>query len=273
MIALPMILSAGEALGQEAMYTNAATMPSKGVFVVRPQFNYTRFGSNPGGEARQTELYEASTSIQYGFARAWSFTLDIPVQWRDQRLADGTSDSDHGVDDLDALFKYRIFKEDTGGVDTIRAAILGGARFASGDDADFSSQSFNPHFGAVVTMVQGRHGLNQEVDYTFNTGGSDDDNFGGGEGASDALRYNTAYLFRVSPEQYTSTTTGSWYVTAELNGIYETNGDNEIRFSPGILYEGRDFAFEVMMQLPMIDDLRYRAEIDFSVGVGVRITF
>jgi len=39
------------------------------------------------------------------------------------------------------------------------------------------------------------------------------------------------------------------------------------------LYEGRDFAFEVMMQLPMIDDLRYRAEIDFSVGVGVRITF
>jgi hypothetical protein len=267
------LAAAAPCLAQEAMYTNAATMPSKGVSVVRPQFNYFKFGANPGDGSTSTEQYEAITSIQYGIARAWSLTLDIPVQWRSQDLLGGGTDSDKGVDDLDLMFKYRFFKEDTGGVDTLRAALLGGARFASGDDHDFSSESVNPHLGAVVTMVRGRHGFNQEVDYTFNTGGSDDDNFGGGEGSSDAFRYNTAYLFRIAPERYTAETTGSWYVTAELNGIYETNGDNEVRFSPGFMYEGRDFALELMMQFPMIEDVDHRAELDFSIGFGVRVTF
>lgn len=265
-------LTACGALAQEAMYTNAATMPSKGVTVVRPQFNYYRFGANPGDGSTITDVYEVVTSVQYGIARGWSLTLDVPVQWRNQEFTGppAREDSDYGVDDLDFTFKYRMFKHDTGGVDTLRAALLGGARVASGDDHDFSSQSVNPHFGAVVTMVLGRHGFNQEVDWTFNTGGSDDDNFGGGDGASDALRYNSAYLFRVWPERYTSTTTGSWYVTEELNGLYETNGDNEVRFSPGFMYEGYDFAVEVMMQFPLIDELDHRPELDFSVGFGVR---
>lgn len=266
-------VSADGALAQEAMYTNAATMPSRDVWVVRPQFNYYQFGANPGDGSTKTEVYEAVTSVQYGIARGWSLTLDIPVQWRTQEFADGREDSDKGVDDLDAMFKYRFYKDDTGGVDTLRAAALFGARFASGDDHDFSSQSVNPHFGAVVTMVRGRHGFNQELDWTFNTGGSDDDNFGGNDGSSDALKYNTAYLFRIFPERYTATTTGSWYITAELNGLYETNGDNEIRFSPGLMYEGRNFALEFMMQFPFIHDLDHRAELDISVGFGVRVTF
>lgn len=267
------LVVASRAGAQEAVNTNAATMPSKDVWVARPKFSYYRFGLNPGDQSEQTDLYRAEASVQYGFARAWSLTLDVPIEWRTQELAGGRDDSDHGVGDLDFTFKYRFYKDDTGGVDTLRAAALFGARVASGDDHDFSSQSVNPHFGAVVTMVRGRHGLNQELDWTFNTGGSDDNNFGGNDGSSDALKYNTAYLFRVAPSEYTSATTGSWYAIAELNGLYETNGDNEIRLSPGLMYEDRSFAVELTVQLPLIEDLDHRAELDFGIGFGVRITF
>ena len=68
------------------------------------------------------------------------------------------------------MLKYRILKEDSGGIDTVRAAIMAGAEVASGDDRDFSSLSFNPHIGAVLTVVRGRHGFNVAVDYLFTTG-------------------------------------------------------------------------------------------------------
>lgn len=46
-----------------------------------------------------------------------------------------------------------------------------------------------------------------------------------------------------------------------------------MRWAPGVMFEGRDFALELMVQLPVYDDLSERAELDFSVGFGVRVTF
>lgn len=271
--ALAAVSAGGAASAQEAMYTEAATMPSPGVFVLRPQVHYYQFGAEPDGSAASTDRLIWSTSLQVGIERALSLTLEVPVAWERIRLPDGSSDSDHGVEDLDAMLKWRFFKDDSGGVDTVRAALLVGARFASGDDRDFSSQSFNPHIGAVVTVVRGRHGFNQELSFQANTGGGGVDNLGGGAGPAEALRSNTAYLFRLFPQQYAADTKGAWYLTAELNTLYETNGDWDVRVSPGIMYEAWDFAFEVMAQLPAVQRLNNRAELDFGVGVGVRITF
>lgn len=262
------------AAAQEAMYTEAATMPSPGVFVLRPQLNFWRFGYNPGDNTERTDRLEVLTSLQIGIARGLSFTVEAPVEFEETiDAADGSEDHDQGVEDIGLTFKYRFFKDDTGGVDTVRAALLLGAHVASGDDHDFSSQSVNPHVGAVATVVCGRHGFNQDVDFRINTGGDDDDNAGGGRGLSDAFSHNTAYLFRISPEQYTPETFGSLYVTVELNGIWETNGDYELKWSPGIMFEAASFAVEIMAQLPLYHDLEHRAELDFSVGVGVRVTF
>lgn len=261
------------ARAQEAMYTAAATMPSPGVFILRPQIHYYRFEAEPDGSATRTERIEWATTLQAGLARDLSLTLEVPLAWERQRLPGGGRDSDNGVKDLDALLKWRFFKDDTAGVDTVRAALLVGARFASGDDLDFSSQSVNPRLGAVVTVVRGRHGFNQEVAFQLNTGGGGIDNVGGGEGPSEAIRSNTSYLFRIAPERYASDTKGAWYITAELNTLYETNGDWDLRFSPGFMYEAWGFAFELMAQLPLVQRLDNRAELGFGVGAGVRFTF
>jgi hypothetical protein len=270
--AAALLLFPAVASGQEAMYTAAATMPSPGVVLLREQVHYLRFGSHPRTDVERTEDIEWMTSIDAGLARGVSLRLDVPVKVRRQELEDGSTDRDRGVEDLGVLLKWRVLKQDTGGVDTLRVAILAGADVASGDDRDFSSQSVNPRLGGVVTLVRGRHGANADITYKMTTGGDRDDNQGG-EGPADAIFHNLAYLYRIAPARYRSNSIGAWYATAELNGIWETNGDYELRFSPGVMYEGKRWAFEAMVQLPLYRDLDERAGLDLAVGLGLRITF
>jgi hypothetical protein len=269
--------TARPAAAQEAMYTEAATMPSRGTSVFRTQFNFSRYGSEPATANSpaidHTDKFDITNTIQYGLARAVSIRFEFTPVWETEHHKGGGEDSDHGVSDFDATLKWRIYKEDTGGVDTLRVALLGGAYFASGDDKDFSTQTVNPHVGAVVTIVRGRHGFNQDVHFQLNTTGSGYDNTEGGMGPADAFRANSAYLFRIIPDRFTSESTGAWYVTAELNYLYEANGDMDLRWAPGIMYEGQRFAFEIMAQLPLWDRLNDRPELDFSVGIGFRFSF
>ncbi|MGQ0628576.1 MAG: transporter [Phycisphaerales bacterium] len=266
-------LLSAPALAQEAMYTNAATMPSPGVFIVRPQLNYNEYGLNPTDGTRSTYEIEAVTSVQYGLARALSLTVEVPAFHETTVATDGSKQTDRGVPAIDLMLKYRFYKNDSGGIDTVRAAVIGGASLPSGDDNESAANSVNPHIGAVVTIVRGRHGFNQELDFKLNTNGEGVDNKSGGEGPADALRFNSAYLYRIIPDRFTSTSTGAWYVTLEMNGLYETNGDTELRWSPGLMFEGRDFAFELMAQFPLYDGVRHRSELDLSLGVGLRFTF
>ena len=262
---------ASSALAQEAMYTNAATMPSPGVSVIREQVHYYRYGGNPNTGADHTDQLEFLTSWQLGLDRALSLTLDVPIEFRNT-VDNDTDDRDKGVEDIDLMLKYRIYQDDSGGIDTFRIALMGGVSFASGDDHDFSTGSVNPAIGGVVTKVWGRHGFNQDVIYRFNTGGDFASNMGG-DGPDDALKFDTAYLFRIAPTEYTEHTTGAWYATAEINGLYETGGDTELRFSPGFMYEGREFVFQIMTQFPLWHDLKDRGELDVAIGIGVRLLF
>jgi hypothetical protein len=110
------------------------------------------------------------------------------------------------------------------------------------------------------------------LQYKFNTGG-DEFNTRAGDGPDDALRYESSYLFRLAPAEYESTTTGAWYLMAEMLGLYETNGDNEILLGPGILYEARSYALEATISLPVVRDVDHRPETEFMVTVGFRILF
>jgi hypothetical protein len=269
---LPILAAAASAPAQEAMYTEAATMPSPHTGVIREQFHYFRFGDNPVTGDERTEFYEAMTTIDYGLYRGLSLRLDIPLALKDVTDSTGEGDWDKGVENLHLQAKYRVYKDDTGGIDTLRAAIFGGITFPSGDDHDFSDNSISPHFGAVITRVYRRHGFNQDVSYTLNTGGDDAGNFGG-EGPSDAIDFNSAYLYRIDPPAFTATSTGAWYVTAEINGLYETNGDLDLRFAPGLMYEGRSFGLEFMAQVPLYEDVEHRSEFLFAIGLGVRLAF
>jgi hypothetical protein len=262
----------GAAWGQEAMYTEAATMPGPGNFILREQIHFYRYGENPVSGDTREDKYELENILNIGLARAWSVMITVPVVVKESEPASGPDVWDRGVEDIDVVFKYRVYMDNTGGVDTLRVALLGGASVASGDDRDFSSQSVNPMIGAVVTKVSGRHGFNQDLKYTFNTGGTAGKNTGG-DGPDDALAFNSAYVFRFYPSAYTAESQGAWYVTAEINGLYETNGDTELRWAPGVMYEGRRFGWEIMAQFPLWNELDERAELDFAVGMGVRLLF
>lgn len=259
------------ALAQEAMYTQAATMPGPGGVIVRTQAHVARFGADPAtGDRNFTDTTFMQTA-QIGLVRDLSLTLDAPIALRHATRADGSHDADHGVKDLDAMLKYRVYRHDGHGVDTTRVALLGGAQFASGDDRDFSSRSVNPHLGAVVSVIRGRHGFSQDASFKFNTRGDDDHN-DGGDGTANALFLNSSYVFRLWPAQFTSESVGGWYTTTELSGVFETNGDSELRYSVGVMYEGRRWAFEAMIQLPLWHDLDHRAELDWAGGVGFRFS-
>ncbi len=274
-----LILAAGVALAatsdgaraQEVMHTAAATMPSPASLILRPQFHYAEYGRNPHTGDEKTIRYEWTTSLQVGLYRELSLTAELPVIF-ETRERPGDDDDDYGVSDIDLTLKWRFFRKDSQGVDTIRAALLAGAAVASGDDDDFSTQSVNPFLGGVVTVIRGRHGFNQDLIYTLTTGGEEASNFGG-QSIHDALAFNSAYVFRLFPAEYSADTHGSLYATIELNGLYETNGDTELLWAPGLMYEARRFAVEVMVQLPLWQDVRERPELDLRVGIGLRFLF
>ncbi len=274
-LSLLAVAAAAPALAQESMNTAAATMPSKGTLVYKPRFHYAQFGRDPSGDSETTRMLEVSSEFTYGLARAWAMSLTIPAAFRDQDRTDaagGGSDSDQGIEDLDLMLKWRIYKSDSVGVNTVRVALLGGASFASGDDHDFSSQTINPMLGIVATVVRGRHGFNQELSFRYNNTDDSGNNFGG-EGGYNTLFYNTSYVYRLWPDRFTSESTGGWYATAELNGIYESSGEHELRFTPGVMYEAWRWTFELMALLPVWHDLDERPELDWGLGVGFRFSF
>lgn len=264
---------ASPALAQEAMYTQAATMPSPNTGVVRLQYHMWVYGSNPEAGTERTEKLEAMQSIAYGLARDWALFIDVPMEAsRSESSATGDWSSDKSMEGVDAIIKWRFFQHDSGGVNTERAALMFGANIDNAQDDDLEGLTVNPKLGGVFTIVRGRHGFNQDLIYQLNTGGDEANNFGG-DGPSDALFFNSSYVYRIIPAQFSSDTSGAWYVTTEMNGLYETNGDVELRVSPGLMYEGRRFAFEIMGQLPLWNDVDHRAELDFGLGFGFRLTF
>lgn len=271
LLAAPSI-HASTAYGQEAMYTEAATMPSPGTFVLRQQYHYQEYGKNPNTGSDETFFHEWMSTLQFGVARGLAVRIDVPVRWRTEEFSTG-DDFDKGVEELDLMLKWRVFQKDSGGVNTLRAAIMGGAEVPSGDDHDFSDRSIDPMIGGVVTLVRGRHGFNQDLFFKWNTGGGEEFYNFGGDGPDNVFNHGTAYLFRIAPDKYTPETKGAWYTTIEVNGIYETHGDYELLWAPGIMYEGRLFALEFMAQFPLYQDVHDRPELDFRVGMGVRFAF
>lgn len=261
---------AAPAAAQEAMYTNAATMPSVGAYLLRTQMHVYESGFNPVTGDGGSRTVQAEAMLQLGLDVGWALMARAIGEQDRTDLAGGGRETETEFASFDLALKHRFFMSNPGGIDTQRAAVIGGLRVDTGDSANV-----DPHLGVVYTRVSGLHGLNLELHYYLTTGGGQDalDNTLGGEGKADALFYNAAYVYRVYPHTYTSQSTGAWYVTAELNGLYETNGDNEIRFSPGFMYEGRRWGFEIMAQLPLVSDLDHRGELDWAIGLGVRYIF
>jgi hypothetical protein len=268
---LALVCAVPPAMAQEATNTPAATQPAVGKLYLRERLQYVRFGYDPSPEQREVDKFLAITTLTYGLARDLSASVEVPFEYEAVEHPDRSTDREAGVGDVLLQLKYRPLQIDLNPLDSVRLAIYGGVEVPSGD-GDFSSHSFDPMLGAVFTAILGRHGFNQSVSYKFNTGG---DEFGTrpGDGPDDALRYDTAYLFRLHPEAYGPETGAAVYLTCELNGLYETNGDNEVLLGPGLLYEARTFALEASVGLPIVQDVDERPRTEMMVTLGFRILF
>lgn len=257
------------AMAQEAMYTAAATMPSPGVSVFRQQLHFFSYSSSPTEGFDRAERYELKQTLQYGLIKDLSLTIDAPLEFQHVKYSRATEyDSSLNLSEVDLTLKWRIYQDDPRGIDTTRIALLAGTRLRT--DGRFSA---DPHLGAVYTQVLGRHGFNIEGHAILNTGSDAGVPNFGGKGESHAFMGNLAYVFRISPAEFDSTSQSAWYITSELNTLYETNGDVETRFSPGLMYEGRRWGFEIMAQIPVYSRLDNRARLKLGLGFGWRYIF
>jgi hypothetical protein len=265
-----LLAAAPASSAQEAINTPAATQPGEGNFVNTYKLRFTHYDGTPAGSDGSADEVRLEGLLAYGLTGNLSLSIQAPLTSRSVS-GEPTIDSETGVGDLTLQFKYRFWQDDFGPVDTIRASVFGGAELPTGDTS-LGSDSVDPHVGAVVTYINGRHGLNQALSWKFNTD-SADEVWRAGDAKADLLRFDTAYLYRLSPEEYGADFVASTYAVLELNGTYETNGDTELFLSPGLLYEAPRFALELSVSIPVHQGLDHRPEPEYSVGVGVRFLF
>jgi hypothetical protein len=170
-----------------------------------------------------------------------------------------------------ALRRLNTGQETRCRIDTARFSVIAAVETPTGDDA-FSSDSFDPVVGGVFTYIKGRHGFDAALRWEFNTGETPQP-VRGGMGSANVLFYDAAYLFRVSPAAFGAGPNAALYAIIEANGLYETNGDNEVLLSPGIMYEARNFASELSVQLPVWQEIESRPKTEFTVTAGLRWLF
>lgn len=256
----------GTALAQEATNTPAATQPSVGKWYLREKVQYERFRDDAQADQLGRGMVVATTTLARGLTRNLSASVELPVVHRGGGVPGRT-----GLADPALAVKWRPWQRDLGPVDSVRFAVFGGLELPSGDD-HFSSDSWDPFLGGVGTAILGRHGFNQSFSYKLN-GGSGRPLARAGDGPDNALRFDTAYLFRIDPVAYTARTSAATYVTLELNGLREENGDHEVYLGPGLLYEARTYALEATVGLPVARDVSRRAEAELRVTLGARLLF
>lgn len=143
----------------------------------------------------------------------------------------------------DLRLKLRLFKLDTGPVDTWMSSVVTGISWR--EEGKTSGR-----IGWVTTLIRSRHGLNAQIDWN-----SAEEESERGEG-------NASYLYRIYPGQYTLETKGAWYVMTESLNTVSSEGDIVSDLAGGILYEAQRWAIEVS----------YRQDDDEDhVGFGMRI--
>ena len=255
---------------QTPIFGLGAMQPAKGHFYSHVMPMYRQFSGDASTEDRDVRQASIATQVAYALRGDLSLSLDLPIIFNHlEPSAIATGDHSEGVGDMALLAKWRFWQHDTSPTDTMRLALLAGLQIPGGTTTymDSTEDGWNPLLGAVFSTVQRRHGGNASLLWEFNTEDRDVQPTGG-------LRWDLSYLFRLSPESYTEQTSHeAWYLVAELNGLYETNGNNQIFIAPGLMYEATWFTLDVGVMLPLAQELEDRPEMEVAVGVGLRLTF
>lgn len=259
-----------EALGQEPTNTPAAVIPGKGRFTFQQLLKYKKFSREEAVNSRDIRDFQTISKMAYGITRDSAISLDLPVFFRATDINFST-DREEGLGDATVMLTKRFYQNDFGAVNTSRAAWMAGLELPTGD-APFGSDSVDPIIGAAWTHIEERNGYNLAGRYKFNTDGRYRP-VTAGDSSADILYLDAAWLYRLFPGEWQADSTYAWYSMLELNGTYETNGDSEVFISPGLLYEANHIAWEVSVQLPILQELNNRPKADYAILLGVRFIF
>ncbi|HMN96626.1 MAG TPA: hypothetical protein PKC43_01670 [Phycisphaerales bacterium] len=268
-IALMAPIGTPRAAAQTPVYGLGAMQPSTGHFYVHTMVNYRQFDGDDSTLDRDVRQVSIVTQVAYALLSNVSVNLDIPVVFNHlSASAQATGDSAAGFGDIDLSIKWRVWQHDTGPTDTMRFALIGGLQMPGGTTTywDSTEEGWNPFFGGVFSIVQGRHGGNASLLWEFDTAG--------GGNADGGLQYDLSYLYRLAPAVYGEATShAAWYFVAEINGLYETNGNDQLFLAPGIMYEATWWTLDAGVMIPVYQDLKDRPETEIAFGVGLRLSF
>lgn len=276
MVALAGVASAAISVSSQAQQSTdmpAAVQPGWEVPIIRQESHYSRMDDPREGGFGSVDMFEFETTFAYGVGRKSALMVHVPIMYWDLENSEPEPEADgFGIDDITVMYQHRIYQNDVGPIETRRAVLLTGLEVPSYDDG-FSSDSFDPLLGIAYTRIDGRHGFNASALWKFNTGTDDGFAIEFGDSKFDALKLDGSYLYRLSPEAYTAQTTGSNYFQFQALGRYETNGDMQIMIAPGWMYEGRQWAFEATVHLPVLQELDRRTELEYGINFGIRYLF
>ncbi len=268
LVMLAALAAAPDSHAQTPVNGFGAMQPSVGHFTVHSMVNYRQFDGDETTQERDIRQVSIATQVSYALLSNLAVTLDVPVLFNHlSRSAVATGDSATGIGDMSLLVKWRPWQNDTGPTDTMRLVLVGGIQMPGGTETywDSTGEEWNPLFGAIFSMVRGRHGVNADVIYELNTGG---------HSRPDGFRYDASYLYRLSPAEYGAESSGAAiYAVAELNGLYETNGNHQLFLAPGVMYEATWWTVDATVMIPLAQDLKDRPETEIAFGVGLRLSF
>lgn len=246
------------------IHSDVAFTPRKGGSILRLQYSYSEADGH--GDIQHVNASGVRATYVYGWKENLALFVSVPYVNRqidrfDRKL--GRFEEAHdGIADVTVLGKLRLWQEDAGPLETVRWAVLGGMNIRSGD-SDFTSDSYDPILGTVLTWRRDRNHFDADLLYQFNTGG--------GRSRHDVLRYDLAYSFRLFPSVFQTGRAYAMDAVAELNGRYWTDGSHEVFLSPGLQFVTDRWTFEVSIQLPVIQQLTGDGpDIDYRAVVGVR---
>ena len=249
--------------------TDTGLLPREGGSIFRLQFRYTDIEHDPSPANRRIRNYSVPLTVVYGLREDTSLFFTAPYIHRDVDFTDPDSGrrsktTSDGIGDLTFFVKRRFWRKDAV-LGTFRWAGIGGIQLRSGD-REFSSDSYDPLVGTVVSWVEGRHWLDADLVYQFNTGRD--------AAGIDSVRYDLAYSYRLFPEQYGPGQSWEFRPVAELNGEYGVDGSHRLFLSPGLQFTKGRVTVEASIELPVVQHLTgSQPDEKFRLVIGMRLHF
>lgn len=205
--------------------TDVALTPPEGGTIVRAQWRYSEFSSDPTPAGREVRLHAFPLTFVHGFTSDFAILGTLPTVRRTMRMSGpGEKLRDTGIADIPMLGKYRFYQNDQPGR-TTRWALVGGAELPSFDSV-FSSESVDPIVGTVWTHQQLEWWVDGSLTYQFNTAG--------GLNGDDLLQASAAGSYPLMTGQGERVTFWGLYAIGEINALYLTDGSTETFISPGL---------------------------------------